>query len=215
MLTLYILSTFALIIKPGPDIMCTIATALSDGRVAAARFMCGLMAGSWIWFCLLAAGVAPFFSSHPRIVFTIQLAGVFYMAYLAFLSFRECFAGKSGAIDVKRIDNVDNAVKSRSSYIIRGIAMSMSNPLLILFLMAFLPSFIGETDHVAFKTLFLGAIFIIVIPCVHIPAILASEWIKKHFETAGRGGRRIKFVSGIVLLLAALLVFAKALSTVR
>ena len=34
MLVTYIIGSLALIIKPGPDLTCTIATALSDGKAA-------------------------------------------------------------------------------------------------------------------------------------------------------------------------------------
>lgn len=36
MLTTYIIGSLALIVKPGPDLTCTIATALSDGKARAA-----------------------------------------------------------------------------------------------------------------------------------------------------------------------------------
>lgn len=44
MLTTYIIGSLALIVKPGPDLTCTIATALSDGKARAATLMLGLVA---------------------------------------------------------------------------------------------------------------------------------------------------------------------------
>ena len=38
-LTTYIIGCIALIIKPGPDLMCTLATALSDGKARASTLM--------------------------------------------------------------------------------------------------------------------------------------------------------------------------------
>ena len=48
MLVTYIIGSLALIVKPGPDLTCTIATALSDGKANAATLMSGLIAGCWI-----------------------------------------------------------------------------------------------------------------------------------------------------------------------
>ena len=62
MLTTYIIGSLALIVKPGPDLTCTIATALSDGKARAATLMLGLVAGCWLWILLLTAGVASFFT---------------------------------------------------------------------------------------------------------------------------------------------------------
>ena len=67
-LTPYIVVCIALIIKPGPDLMCTLATALSDGKARASTLMAGLVLGCWLWIWLLAAGVASFFTSHPTVM---------------------------------------------------------------------------------------------------------------------------------------------------
>ena len=82
MLTAYIIGCVALIIKPGPDLMCTLATALSDGKARAATLMAGLVLGCWLWIWLLAAGVASFFTSHPTVMTAIQIVGIVYIGYL-------------------------------------------------------------------------------------------------------------------------------------
>ena len=73
MLTTYIIGSLALIVKPGPDLTCTIATALSDGKARAATLMLGLVAGCWLWILLLTAGVASFFTAHPATMSAIQI----------------------------------------------------------------------------------------------------------------------------------------------
>ena len=65
MITTYVIGCIALIIKPGPDLMCTLATAISDGKARASTLMAGLVLGCWLWIWLLAAAVASFFTSHP------------------------------------------------------------------------------------------------------------------------------------------------------
>ena len=89
MLTTYIVGSLALIVKPGPDLTCTIATALSDGKARAATLMLGLVAGCWLWILLLTAGVASFFTAHPATMSAIQIAGAAYIAYLAYGAFAD------------------------------------------------------------------------------------------------------------------------------
>ena len=89
MLTTYIIGSLALIVKPGPDLTCTIATALSDGKARAATLMLGLVAGCWLWILLLTAGVASFFTAHPATMSAIQIAGAAYIAYLAYGAFAD------------------------------------------------------------------------------------------------------------------------------
>ena len=93
MLTTYIIGCLALIIKPGPDLMCTLATAIADGKVRAATLMAGLVLGCWFWILLLTAGVASFFTDHPAVMTAIQLVGITYIGYLASGSFKEAVAG--------------------------------------------------------------------------------------------------------------------------
>ena len=49
MLSTYIIGCVALIIKPGPDLMCTLATAIADGKARASTLMAGLVLGCWLW----------------------------------------------------------------------------------------------------------------------------------------------------------------------
>ena len=77
MTTAYIIGCLALIIKPGPDLMCTLATALSDGKARASLLMAGLVLGCWVWILLLAAGVASFFTEHRAVMTAIQIACIF------------------------------------------------------------------------------------------------------------------------------------------
>jgi len=51
MLTAYIIGCVALIIKPGPDLTCTIATALADGKARATTLMFGLIADAGFGYC--------------------------------------------------------------------------------------------------------------------------------------------------------------------
>ena len=80
MLVTYIIGSLALIIKPGPDLTCTIATALADGKARATTLMIGLILGCWLWILILAAGVATVFTHHPAVMISIQILGTAYIA---------------------------------------------------------------------------------------------------------------------------------------
>ena len=156
MLTTYIIGSLALIVKPGPDLTCTIATALSDGKARAATLMLGLVAGCWLWILLLTAGVASFFTAHPATMSAIQIAGAVYIAYLAYGAFADAIRSFRAASP----DALRPASGRGFRLFLRGIAMSMSNPLTILFFLAFLPSFTrpDSTLAPAVQTLLLGTL---------------------------------------------------------
>ena len=82
-LVTYLIGCVGLIIKPGPDLLCTISTALSHGRARAVCLMGGLVLGCWLWILLLALGVAAFLSAHPFVMNVIRYGGMAYIGYLA------------------------------------------------------------------------------------------------------------------------------------
>ena len=122
MLTTYIIGSLALIVKPGPDLTCTIATALSDGKARAATLMLGLVAGCWLWILLLTAGVASFFTAHPATMSAIQIAGAAYIAYLAYGAFADAIRSFRAASP----DALRPASGRGFRLFLRGFTMSLS-----------------------------------------------------------------------------------------
>jgi len=197
MLVTYIIGSLALIVKPGPDLTFTIATALSDGKANAATLMFGLIAGCWTWVLLLTAGVASFFTAHPATMTAIQIAGAAYIAYLAHAAFADAIRSfRSSTPDALR-----PATSRGMRLFLRGIAMSMSNPLTILFFLAFLPSFTTSSSSLspAVQTLLLGTLFCALVPFVYLPAIVAADFFRARLVGSAKAMASLKLVSAIML----------------
>lgn len=197
MLTTYIIGSLALIIKPGPDLMCTIATALSDGKARAATLMSGLILGCWLWILLLSIGVAAFFTQHEGVMTAIQSVGVVYIAYLAFCSFRDGWR----SLRASSVEALEGATGRGWRLVGRGILMSMSNPLTILFFLAFLPNFTRESASFppSVQTLFLGTIFCALVPLIYLPIILAADSFRSRIIGSARATAALKFASALIL----------------
>ena len=205
MLTTYIIASLALIVKPGPDLTCTIATALSDGKARAATLMLGLIAGCWIWILLLTAGVASFFSEHPVAMIVIQVVGAVYIAYLAYGSFVDAIR----SFRASSPDALRPAMARGVRLFFRGIAMSMSNPLTILFFLAFLPSFTTSSSTLspAIQMLLLGTLSCALVPFVYLPAILAADFFRSRLIGSVKATASLKLVSAIMLSAVAVMLF--------
>jgi len=196
-MTTYVIGCLALIIKPGPDLMCTIATALSEGRARAFTLMFGLIAGCWLWILLLTLGVASFLTAHPTAMLVIQSVGVVYIAYLAFMAFREALAewrGRSAA-------EAQPERKAGWPLFRRGIAMSMSNPLTILFFLAFLPGFTRSECGIppVLQTFALGTLFCLLVPLVYGPIILLADGFRSRLAGNPRFSAGLKAFSAVIL----------------
>ena len=197
MLTTYIVGCIALIIKPGPDLTCTIATALADGTTRATTLMFGLIAGCWLWILLLTAGVASFFTAHPTTMTVIQIIGAAYIAYLAYGAFADAFRSFSAASP----DALRPATARGLRLFLRGIAMSMSNPLTILFFLAFLPNFTTSSSSLspAMQTLLLGTLFCALVPFIYFPIILAADFFRARLVGSVKATACLKLVSALML----------------
>ena len=197
MLVTYIIGLLALIIKPGPDLTCTIATALADGKARAATLMAGLIIGCWLWILILAAGVATVFTHHPAVMLSVQIVGAAYIAYLAVGAFREAWAGfKSTEAGL-----AGGATACGWRLVGRGILMSMSNPLTILFFLAFLPNFTHEGTSLApsVQTLLLGTLFCALVPFIYLPFIFAADFFRSRLLGSAKATACLKLVSAILL----------------
>ena len=198
MITTYVIGCIALIIKPGPDLMCTLATAISEGKARASTLMAGLILGCWLWVALLAAGVASFFTDHPTMMTAIQIVGVAYIGYLAFGSFKEAYVGFR-----QHGDNALNPAKGRGWRLVgRGIFMSMSNPLTILFFLAFLPNFTREDSACApaVQVLLLGTLFCALVPFIYFPIILVADFFRARLVGSVKATASLKLVSAPMLV---------------
>ena len=197
MFTTYIIGCLALIIKPGPDLMCTLATALSCGKVRASTLMAGLILGCWLWVLLLTAGVASIFIKYPSVMTAIQIVGIVYIGYLAFGAFKDAWTdfrrGNDGAL------NPASAKGWR--LVVRGILMSMSNPLTILFFLAFLPNFTagGAESSPAMQTFLLGTLFCALVPFIYMPIIFAADALRVRLLGSARAATCLKLASALML----------------
>lgn len=210
MLLTYVIGCFALIIKPGPDLMCTIATAIADGRKCAVTLMAGLILGCWLWILLLAAGFAPFFASHQSIMKAVQGVGVCYIAFLAFCAFREAAAGFHHGASTFALKSANG---NGWRLVGRGVAMSMSNPLTILFFLAFLPHFTTADSSLppSVQTLILGALFCLLVPFIYMPLILLADSLRTHLFNSHKALASLKLVSAIILVAVAAILAASLL----
>ena len=197
MLVTYIIGSLALIIKPGPDLTCTIATVLADGKARATTLMIGLILGCWLWILILAAGVATIFTHHPTVMLSIQVVGTAYIAYLAACAFKEAWVSFKSA----EAGLAGGATARGWRLVGRGILMSMSNPLTILFFLAFLPNFTHEGASLppSIQTLILGTLFCALVPFVYLPFIFAADFFRTRLLGSAKATACLKLVSAILL----------------
>lgn len=142
----FIPAALALNLTPGPDMMFCFGQGLRSGPKAAIAASAGIGAGSFVHVTLAGLGLGAVIAAAPWAFDVIRWVGVAYLLYLAVQVLRETDAAKDGA----------PGLSARRAF---GTAMmvNLTNPKVILFVLAFLPQFVRpEAGSVLGQFLVLG-----------------------------------------------------------
>ncbi len=122
------------LLTPGPNIVAVIATSMSVNRKSGMSLASGVACGTCLWSLLAAAGLAALLAKYAFILFYLKILGGLYLLWLAYKVLRSAASDRERSIDL-------NASKqgSQIAYILKGLAIQMSNPKAPLAWFAILP----------------------------------------------------------------------------
>ncbi len=146
----FLAASALLTLAPGPDNTFVVAMGLAHGRRSAIWTAMGMCAGNSIHTAVVAAGLAGMLYKWPVSLLFLKYAGAVYLCYLAVAMWRS--TGPSAGRPVQTAPAV--------RLFRRGFLMNTLNPKVGLFFLAFLPTFVRGTEHVALQVVVLGAVFI-------------------------------------------------------
>ncbi|MGI3169211.1 LysE family translocator [Pseudooceanicola sp. C21-150M6] len=124
----------ALNLTPGADMMFCFAQGLRRGPRAAWAASAGISAGAMVHALVAGLGLAALIAAHPALLSVIRWIGV---AYLLWLAMKSLNAGRS---DIPQ-DAPAHAFRE-------GLLVNLTNPKVILFVLAFIPQFIDPTHAI-------------------------------------------------------------------
>jgi threonine/homoserine/homoserine lactone efflux protein len=190
-LTLFILSSLALLVVPGPAVLYIVTRSLSQGRMAGVVSMLGVNSGALVHTFAAALGLSAILVSSALAFNIVKFAGA---AYLIYLGIRQFFT--KGAFE-----NIELKQDSLLKIYTQGVIVSVLNPKLALFFFAFLPQFIDTTrGNPALQMLGLGLLFVVLAAISDgLYAMLSSQlgrWLKRN----PRFAQRQKYVTGSVYM---------------
>ena len=143
---LFFISSLALTMMPGPDILFVINQSLED-RKSGLLVAFGLCSGLIVHTLVLAFGLSAIIEQNNSVIIFFKYFGSVYLFYLAFQEFK-----KNRAIIVKHKEN----------FYIRGVLMNLINPKVLIFFLAYFPNFLfSDTISTSNQFIILGAIFIL------------------------------------------------------
>ncbi|MFC4667818.1 LysE family translocator [Seohaeicola nanhaiensis] len=139
-------AALALNLTPGADMMFCLGQGLRSGPRAAVAASAGISAGSLVHVTLAALGLGAAVAALPWLFDAIRWIGVAYLLWLALLSLRARPA-VAGA----------PPVPARRAFR-AGLVVNLTNPKVILFVLAFIPQFVDPARPVLPQFLIFGAV---------------------------------------------------------
>ena len=162
---LFLISSLALTLMPGPDILFVINQSL-DKRKNGIITSLGLCTGLIFHTMFLAFGLSALIESNKSVIIFLKYFGTIYLFYLAYL-------------EIKSENKVNTSLDSK--LFLRGLYMNLINPKVLIFFIAYFPNFLfSDTIKISNQFLLLGFVFIFQALLVFISVSLISNKLIKN-----------------------------------
>jgi threonine/homoserine/homoserine lactone efflux protein len=192
----FFLVSFTMALTPGPAMMYCINTSMDHGKRAGILAAMGVELGTFIYVLITALGLATLILASPMIYSGLRILGALYLLYLAYK-----------ALPKQKVLTEKKAVRSKSSTVLAGITVNITNPKILLFFITLLPQFV-PTDHRNIKIFFvLGLAFNLCGFVANSSAAIFSHRLKYKFTQSAstRASQFMQYIpSAIFFLIAAL-----------
>ena len=189
---LFFISSLALTIMPGPDILFVINQSLEDKK-SGLLVSFGLCSGLIVHTLVLAFGLSAVIEQNDNVIMFFKYFGSVYLFYLAFQEFK-----KDRIISERQKEN----------FYLRGVYMNLINPKVLIFFLAYFPNFLfSDTISTSSQFIILGAIFILQALIVFSIVSLASNRLISLLNIDSRNKKIVYFKSFIFVLIGLSILF--------
>jgi len=147
-------AALALVLTPGPDMLFAMAQGLRGGKGPAIAASAGISAGAFINAGLAGLGLGALVAAAPWVFGVVRWVGVVYLVYLAVKTLMSPLVGENNR-------PVQPARAFRD-----GLVVNLSNPSVILFILAFIPQFVDPARAILPQFLIYGGTIAILGFCV-------------------------------------------------
>ena len=189
---LFFISSLALTLMPGPDILFVINQSLEDKK-SGLLVSFGLCSGLVVHTLLLTIGLSAIIEQNDNIIMFFKYFGSFYLFYLASQEFKK---------DSLTIE------KQKENFYLRGVYMNLINPKVLIFFLAYFPNFLfSDTISISYQFIILGGIFILQALIVFSILSIASNRLIAILKVDAKNKKIVYLKSFIFVLIGLLILF--------
>ena len=190
----FLITSLIVILIPGTGVIYTVTTGLQQGRAASVYASLGCTAGIVPHLAATILGLAAVMHTSALAFQTLKFAGVVYLFYLAYATWRD----KSAFSVEDRVARTD-----AMSVIAKAFLLNILNPKLTIFFLAFLPQFVQpvNTLNPLIQLLVLSTVFMVMTFAIFvaygflahafrrivIESTRAQNWLRYSFAAAFTG----------------------------
>ena len=153
-----------LALSPGPDNLFVLMQSIQRGWRVGIAVVLGLCLGVVVHTAAVALGLAAVFATSSVAFIALKACGAAYLAYLAWGAWRAPVSVQKKGVDADGQGAVSDQPSSKEwlAMVRRGVVMNLTNPKVLIFMLAFLPQFADpRLGPVAPQILVFGAVFIL------------------------------------------------------
>ena len=180
----FLAAIFIFGITPGPGVFAILARALLHGARSCLALSLGMIISDIVYLIAACFGLAAIATHWGEVFMVVRIVGAMYLVYLGYLMW-------TAPVNLDVDGNSDDQQSKRMGFL-QGFLISASNPKVILFYIAFLPTFMDLTVlSAADIALASGLTFVGLLAGLMLIAIFASKarnWFKS--ERAMKGLNR-------------------------
>jgi threonine/homoserine/homoserine lactone efflux protein len=191
--TTYLGAALLLNMSPGPDIAFILGQTLRGGRRAGFAALGGVWSGTLVHVFLASVGLSAILASSATAFALVKWAGAAYLIYLGMMALRS----QGGAFVVESGQPAISPLKVFR----QGIVVSLMNPKVAIFFLAFLPQFVEEGAGPVWAQLALhGCLLLVVAAAVEPPLILLGERLSQGLRQRPRIGQWLDKTLGAMFI---------------
>lgn len=191
-LTAFVAAALVVLLIPGPGVLYIVARSIGQGQRAGLVSVLGLSAGALVHVAAATVGLSAILLASATAFGIVRILGA---AYLIYLGVRTLLARPSGAA----ADAV--APRSLRRLFSDGVVVSVLNPKIAVFFLAFLPQFVEPArGPVAQQVLFLGLLYVVLALITDSAYALLAGRLRRWFGKQTIAGPLPRYASGAVYI---------------
>jgi len=187
MLWSFVIATCVVTLMPGPSMVAVVMNSIQRSLAQGVQTALGVVAADAILLALTLSGIGTLLYTSSLAFSVLKWGGVAYLVYCGIRQLRS------------KVDEEDGRAQAKGNAFLQGFGITMLNPKIIGFLVAFFPQFLDREESIVRQLTVLGPVFLAVVFATLLFCALTASAVRGVLQTR-RGRIVLKNVSGGALV---------------